>query len=178
MLLDELLRGCARLKILATSRERLRINGEQAHRLPSLTVPARGAAMRMRAADAGQYAALTLFIERAQAIDGRFEIHDANARPSLRSAACSTVSLWQSNSPPHAVISCRPARCSRSSTNAFRILTGGERFALPRHQTMLALIDWSYDLLTPREQRLSRTAFGLRRRLRLDRSERRVRRRG
>jgi predicted ATPase len=72
VLADVLLRGCPNLRILATSREPLRIAGEQSYRLPSLPFPTPQKALGLCAAEAIRYAAVVLFAQRAQAGDRRF----------------------------------------------------------------------------------------------------------
>jgi predicted ATPase/DNA-binding XRE family transcriptional regulator len=153
-LADALLRGCARLQILATSREPLRIAGEHTYRLPSLGVPLPQETPRLRAAEAAGYAAVVLFDQRARAIDHRFVLSDDNAP--IVAQICREL-----DGIPLA-IELAAARVKILSVQALstklaqrlQLLTGGDRTALPRHQTMRALIDWSYDLLSPPEQRL------------------------
>lgn len=135
---DALLGACSQLRILATSREPLRTAGERTYRLPSLDEPA----------------ALALFSDRARAVDHRFAITDENA--AILRDLCGRL-----DGIPLA-IELAAARVNLLSVRAlherlderFRILSGGERTALPRQQTMHATIDWSYNLLTPSEQRL------------------------
>jgi len=79
IVVDALLRGCAGVRILATSREPLRIAGEFTYRLPSLGVPSPDSARRLAAADAVKYGAVLLFAERARAVDQCFVLHDENA---------------------------------------------------------------------------------------------------
>jgi predicted ATPase len=153
-LADTLLRGCARLQILATSREPLRIAGEHTYRLPSLDFPLQHETPRLSAAEAAGYAAVVLFDQRARAIDHRFVLSDDNAP--IEAQICR-----QLDGIPLA-IELAAARVKILSVQALstkleqrlQLLTGGDRTALPRHQTMRALIDWSYDLLSPPEQRL------------------------
>jgi predicted ATPase/DNA-binding CsgD family transcriptional regulator len=153
-LADALLRGCPELRILATSREPLKVAGERAYRLPSLRVPTPDATRSLGASGAIAYGAIVLFSERARAVDHRFTLTDQNAPivadicrrvdgiPFAIELAAARVRILSVK-----VLSERLHQC-------FRILTGGERAALPRQQTMRALIDWSYDLLSPPEQRL------------------------
>jgi predicted ATPase/transcriptional regulator with XRE-family HTH domain len=153
-LADELLRGCEHLKILATSRERLRLSGERAYHLPSLALPSRKEASRLSAAQAQTYAALALFVERARAADGRFALDDTNAPVvaeicRLLDGVALAIELAAAR-----VRILSPSALLNRLDQRFRLLTQGDRSALPRHQTMRALLDWSYDLLTPREQRL------------------------
>jgi predicted ATPase/transcriptional regulator with XRE-family HTH domain len=151
---EALLQGCPPLRILATSRESLRIAGEQQYRLPSLQVPTVAQSVRLSAAGARDYSALVLFAQRAQQSDLRFTLDDRNAGTvaeicrrldgiplaiELAAARVNTLPLQT---------------LSANLDQRLRILTGGNRTALPRQQTMRALIDWSYDLLSPPEQRL------------------------
>ena len=141
-LADNLLHHCAGLRILASSREALGIAGESAYRTPSL---------------AGSEST-RLFLERARAANPRFSVTDANA--SSVAQICSRL-----DGIPLA-IELAAARTKLLSVDQiaarlddrFRLLVGGSRTALPRQQTLRALIDWSYDLLSDEEKRLFRTA--------------------
>jgi predicted ATPase/transcriptional regulator with XRE-family HTH domain len=149
-----LLRGCPRVRILATSREPLKAAGECTFRLPSLSVPPPEVGRRLRAADAAAYGALVLFTDRARAVDHRFTLTDENAP--IVAEVCRRL-----DGIPLA-IELAAARANLLSLKAlaerlddlFGILSGGERMALPRQQTMRATIDWSYELLAAPEQRV------------------------
>ncbi len=151
-----LLRACADLRVLATSREPLGVEGEYTYRLPSLGVPAGSAAHRLTAADAVKYGAVMLFCERARAVDQHFMLTDGNA------LTVSEICRRLDGIP--LAIELAAARMTVLSVKAihdkldrrFVVLTGGARTALPRQQTMRALIDWSYDLLDARERTLLR----------------------
>jgi predicted ATPase/transcriptional regulator with XRE-family HTH domain len=153
-LADTLLHGCPLLRILATSRESLRISGERTYRLPSLRVPTAQQAFGLSRADAMAYGAVALFAQRAQRSDHGFVLGDDNAP--LVAEICRRL-----DGIPLA-IELAAARVNVLSLRALatrldqrlRLLNNGDRTALPRHQTMRALIDWSYDLLDPAEQRL------------------------
>jgi predicted ATPase len=153
-LAESLLRGCPRLRLLVTSRESLRTAGEQVYRLPSLMCPIPRDAVRLGASQGTDYAAMVLFAERAHAKDGRFALSDENA------PIVAEICLRLDGIP--LAIELAAARIRVFSVKVllqkleqrFRILTVGDRTALPRHQTMRALIDWSYDLLTSSEQHL------------------------
>jgi predicted ATPase/class 3 adenylate cyclase len=141
-LADELLHQCAGLKILTSSREALGIAGEVAYRTPSL-------------ADSES---TSLFVDRARAANSKFAITDANA--SAVAQICSRL-----DGIPLAIelAAARTKLLSAEQIAArlddlFRLLVGGSRTALPRQQTLRALIDWSYDLLTEEEKQLLRTA--------------------
>lgn len=79
LLADAVLRECPEVRILATSREPLRIGGERIYRLPSLRTPAPADAGELDAAAAAGFAAIGLFVERAQAVDRDFALDDSNA---------------------------------------------------------------------------------------------------
>ncbi|MBC7878022.1 MAG: adenylate/guanylate cyclase domain-containing protein [Anaerolineales bacterium] len=142
-LANDLLHQCAGLKILASSREALGIAGEVAYRTPSL-------------ADSES---TRLFVERAQAANSKFSLTDySNA--SAVAQICSRL-----DGIPLAIelAAARTKLLSADQIAArlddlFRLLVGGSRTALPRQQTLRALIDWSYDLLTEEEKQLLRTA--------------------
>ncbi len=146
--------GCPRVRILATSREPLRAAGEHCYRLPSLSVPSRRAIRRKGATLAASSAAITLFTDRARAVDHRFELTEESAP--IIGEICRRL-----DGIPLA-IELAAARVNVLSVKAiaeklddrFRILTGGHRTALPRQQTMRATIDWSYDILAAPEQRV------------------------
>ena len=145
--------GCPQVRILATSREPLRAAGEHVYRLPSLRVPSPEATRRL-SASTPRYGAIALFNDRARAADHRFTLADENAP--IVAELCRRL-----DGIPLA-IELAAARVNQLSLNAlaqklddrFRILTGGDRTALPRQQTMRATIDWSYDLLAAPEQRV------------------------
>jgi predicted ATPase len=153
-LADALLRGCPHLRILATSREPLRIAGEQTYRLPSLNFPAPRDIAGLSAAGATEYTAVVLFVQRAQAIDRGLVLSDENA-PVVAEICRRLEGIPLAIEPAAGRVNILPVRALATKLDQrLRILTRGDRTALPRHQTMRALIDWSYDLLTPPEQRL------------------------
>jgi predicted ATPase/class 3 adenylate cyclase len=145
--------ACPRVAILASSRQALKIRGEVTYRMPSLAVPAAGAALdELNAEHALEYAAIALFVERAQAVNYRFAFSDANA-PIV-------AEICQRLDGVALAIELAAARVNVLSLTQirdrlderFRVLTGGNRDRVPRQQTLRALIDWSYDLLDEREQ--------------------------
>ncbi len=152
-LADRLLRACPRVRILATSQEPLRIDGESLYRVPSLSLTSSGAAT---ADEAGECEAVQLFVDRAATSDPAFALTEANARHLL--AVCRRL-----DGIPLA-IELAAARLRSMSLVAieerlddrFRLLTKGSRTALPRHQTLGAMVDWSYDLLNAFEQAVLR----------------------
>lgn len=153
-LCDHLLRACPGLYILATSREGLNIAGETTYRVPSLGLPDPRAQQAI--SDLVQVEAVRLFVERAQAAQPGFQVNEQNA------ASLAQLCVRLDGIP--LAIELAAARVKALSVDQinqrlddrFRLLTGGSRTALPRQQTLRALIDWSYDLLTPEEQTLLR----------------------
>ena len=154
--IDAILRGCPRVKILATSREGLNVSGESVHRMPSLGLPPEGAPLT--AAQASAFGAVALFTERARAADGRFTLTDQNA--AIVAEVCRRldgIALAIELAAPRVKV-LAVEQLSKRLDERFRILTGGSRSALPRQQTMRALIDWSYDLLSDNEKTVFRRA--------------------
>jgi predicted ATPase/transcriptional regulator with XRE-family HTH domain len=149
-----LLTGCPRVRILATSREPLRAAGEYCYRLPSLSLPSPRAGRQLGVSDAASYGAIVLFRDRACAANHHFALTDENAP--IAAEICRRL-----DGIPLA-IELAAARVNLLSVKAlakkiddtFQVLTGGERTALPRQQTMRATIEWSYDLLAAPEQRV------------------------
>ncbi|PXX37173.1 MULTISPECIES: winged helix-turn-helix domain-containing protein [Burkholderia] len=142
----------AGLCVLATSREALRIQGERLCPIPPLDVPCEGAddAEILRAS------AVQLFSARARAADPRFPLHGRSV--SLMASVCRRL-----DGLPLA-IELAAARAAVLGIDVlaahlddhFRLLTGGFRTALPRHQTLQAMYDWSYRLLGDAERLLLR----------------------
>ena len=148
-LAEAVLKTAPRVHILATSREPLRAEGEQLHRLPSLEVPP--ASGNLAPDDALRYSAVQLFADRAMATDG-FSLLDADVSAVLE--ICRRL-----DGVPLA-LELAAARVDAFGVKGlaarlddrFAVLTKGRRTALPRHQTLRAAIDWSYDLLPEIEQ--------------------------
>jgi predicted ATPase/class 3 adenylate cyclase/Tfp pilus assembly protein PilF len=158
-LAETLLRSCPGLRILATSREALRVGGETVRRVPSLSLPDPERWLSAGGEPEGnltQYDAARLFIERALAVDPAFAVTNANA------PAVAQICHRLDGIP--LAIELAAARVRHLSVvqimdrldDRFRLLTGGSRTALPRHQTLRAAVDWSYDLLSEPEQVLLR----------------------
>jgi len=149
---EKLLRNCPKIKIIATSREALNCSGEQTYRLPSLSVPDKSIVNSPE--QLTQYESVRLFIERALSVNHNFRVNNNNA-PAL-AGICTCL-----DGIPLA-IELAAARTKVLSVekiydrldNRFNLLTGGSRTALPRQQTLKALIDWSYDLLSEKEKKL------------------------
>jgi predicted ATPase/class 3 adenylate cyclase len=152
-LADQLLHACPALTLLASSREGLGIAGETVIPVPPLALP--------EAADASLDAlarceAVRLFVARAAAVQPRFALTERNAPAitqicrrldgiplalELAAARCAVFT---------------PEQIAARLDDRFRLLAGGSRTALPRHQTLRALVDFSYDLLTEPERALLR----------------------
>jgi len=147
---EAILQNCARVKILATSREPLRFTGEQSYRLPSLGLPDQ--AGEITAAEALQHAAIRLFVARAgQAVEG-FVLTDEIAP--VIAALCRRL-----DGIPLAIELAaarlrilKPRELLDRLDRRFGLLSGGSRNVLPRHQTLTALIDWSWDHLYDSER--------------------------
>lgn len=149
---DTLLRQSNPLQILATSREALNISGEQTFRIPSLSLPDMDdAALPDKLLD---YESTRLFVERASAVSTGF-------RPSAVNATAVALICRRLDGIPLAlelaaarVRSLPVEEINHRLDNCFQLLTGGNRSARPRQQTLRALIDWSYDLLNAQEKSL------------------------
>src|SRR5512139_2920398 len=149
---EALIQACAHLSIVASSRERLAIAGESVIRVPSLPTPQASAGLTAMAAC--EYPAVRLFVERASALGLGFTLTDANA--ATIGSICARL-----DGIPLAIELAVPRlrvlsvdQLARGLEERFRLLTGGNRTALPRQQTLHALIDWSYALLNDAEKLL------------------------
>jgi predicted ATPase/DNA-binding SARP family transcriptional activator len=148
---DRLLRACPALRIVTTSRERLNVTGEQVWPVGGLTVPAPGAAGSAAVAGAD---AVRLIVERVAAASPAFALTDANSGaiaqicrrldglPLALELAAASIQALGAN------------RVARRLDDRFRLLVRGSRTALPRHQTLQAIVDWSYELLDAAHRRL------------------------
>jgi predicted ATPase/class 3 adenylate cyclase/tetratricopeptide (TPR) repeat protein len=153
-LVTTLLQECPHLFVLASSREALGIAGELPYRVPSLSTPdvRRSASLE----NLTQYEAVRLFIERTEVVSPGFTVTKANA------PAIAQICYRLDGIPLAVELAAARVRMLNVEQIAarlddrFRLLTGGSRTAMPRHQTLRALIDWSYDLLTEAERALLR----------------------
>jgi len=175
VLVSELIRAAPGVRVIATSREPLSVTGEHVLPVPPLELPAAAGAAaggpgQFSAAAGGpgkfsaaetlaqlrQNEAVMLFIERAAAASGNFELTAANQAAvvdlcrrldglplAIELAAVRTRALG-------------PEQIRDRLSDRFGLLTGGSRAALPRHQTLRTTIEWSYDLLTSAERTLLR----------------------
>jgi predicted ATPase len=149
-----ILKACPTVQVLATSREQLGVEGEQAYRLPSLSVPSAGS--ELNSSNALDFAAVALFTHRAMSANSGFVLNDETA--SVIGDICRRLDGIA------LAIELAAARVDILSVSEirehlrerFRILTDGRRTSVERQQTMRATIDWSYDLLSGPEQTLFR----------------------
>jgi predicted ATPase/DNA-binding XRE family transcriptional regulator len=149
---ETLLRTCPRVRVVATSREPLRIDYEQVYRLPSLSVPTAAAARTLDAEAAAGFAAIELFALRGKAVQSRFVLTHENA-PTVADICRRLDGIPLALELAAARLNVLDVAALAVKLEArFALLAGGARTSLPRQQTMRALIDWSYDLLTPAEQ--------------------------
>ncbi|TXG02862.1 transcriptional regulator [Burkholderia territorii] len=142
----------AGLRVLATSREALRIQGERLCPVPPLEVPGEAADER----EIVGASAVQLFSARARAADPRFPL-DARSL-SLMASVCRRLDglpLAIELAAARAAVGGGDVLASHLDDH-FRLLTGGFRTALPRHQTLQAMYDWSYRLLGDAERLLLR----------------------
>jgi len=151
ILAEEIFRGTKAVHILATSREALRVEGERVHRLPPLNFPA--STQGLKAADALDFPSIQLFVERAAASLGAFDLTDAEAP--LVADICRrldgialAIEIAASRVDVFGV-----AGLAARLNDRFQLLMQGRRTALPRHRTLGATLDWSYSLL-PESERL------------------------
>ena len=141
---EAVLRLCPHVTIMATSREVLRVPGEYVYRVPPLDVPPRG---KTGPDDILGHSAVELFIARATALDSDYSQfggdlprvaaicrHLDGIPLAIEFAAAGAATLGI-------------ATVAASLTDRFTLLRTGRRTALPRHQTLRATLDWSYDLL-------------------------------
>jgi predicted ATPase/DNA-binding SARP family transcriptional activator len=162
-LAETLLIRCPGLKILATSRQVLGVKGETVWRVPSLAVPKTRADKSIAPADILHvskfldFAAIRLFSERARAAESTFEISPKNAFAVV--TICSRLDgIPLAIELAAARVKAMPVeKIAARLIDRFRILMGSHSNPagpLPRHQTLRASIDWSYDLLSVQERTL------------------------
>jgi predicted ATPase/DNA-binding XRE family transcriptional regulator len=151
---EALLNAASGLKILATSREALGISGEVIWVVPSLSLPDTKTLLQVE--ELYQYEAIELFVERARLVQPHFDLTKSNAS-SVAQICYHLDGIPLAIELAAARIKMMTAEQINSHLdNRFQLLTGGSRTALPRHQTLRAAIDWSYDLLSESEQLLLR----------------------
>ncbi|MGD8394214.1 MAG: tetratricopeptide repeat protein [Candidatus Eiseniibacteriota bacterium] len=153
-LAQTLLASCAELKIIATSRENLGVPGEAVFHVSSLALPDPGA--RRRPQELERFEAVQLFVERARAVRPDFAL-TADSAPSVVEICHRLDGIPLAIELAAARIRALPVReIAGRLDDRFRLLRGGSRTAVPRHQTLRALIDWSYETLEELEQTMLR----------------------
>ncbi len=151
-LVAELLAACSELKILATSREALRIRGERECLVPPLELPNLDQLPALETIS--QYASVGLFIQRAQAVKPDFKITDETA-PAVAEICHRLDGLPLAIELAAARIKLLPPRAMLARLeHRLEFLTGGKRDSPARQQTLRNAIAWSYDLLNETEQEL------------------------
>jgi predicted ATPase/DNA-binding SARP family transcriptional activator len=139
------------MRVLATSREPLRIIGEYSYQVSPLTMPAADDAVD----DALTHSAVQLFVQRAQAVDHAFAL-TPQTLPAVRE-----ICVRLDGQPLAIELAAARLRTLTASqvaarlSDRFQLLTGGSRTALPRHRTLRAVVEWSWDLLEDDERRLA-----------------------
>jgi predicted ATPase/DNA-binding winged helix-turn-helix (wHTH) protein len=149
-LAEMFMRHCPRTTLLATSREILRIDGEHVYRVPPLEVPAEDVNETGRILD---HSAVELFLARGKGLDADFSSHTDDL------PAIATICRHLDGIP--LAIEFAAARAAALGIDhvaaglhdRFALLTSGRRTAVPRHRTLRAMLDWSYELL-PEPERL------------------------
>jgi predicted ATPase/DNA-binding winged helix-turn-helix (wHTH) protein len=149
---EELIRCVPTLHLLATSREAMRVEGEHVYELSALACPPEGSSLS--AHDALQYPAVQLLVDRMRAVRGDFELGDADAPiaagicrrldgiPLAIELAAGRVHIFGLSKTAN-LLDCR-----------LNLSWVGRRTALPKHQTLNAALEWSYDLLGEPEKRV------------------------
>jgi predicted ATPase/DNA-binding SARP family transcriptional activator len=151
---EELLRHCPNLQIMITSSQPLNVQGEYVYRLGTLSFPQDCTGLTVE--HAKSYSAIELFVQRARAAYHTFELTDVNA-PAIGEICRRLDGIALAIELAAARVRVlSPSRLNEGLKARFRILTSGNRAGLPRHQTLGALIDWSYNLLDEIEKDLLR----------------------
>jgi non-specific serine/threonine protein kinase len=151
---EHLLHNCPGLAILTTSRECLAIAGERVYLVPTLSLP--GPIAREPLEAVAESEAVRLFCERAQAVAPAMTLTAGNA------AAIAAICRQLDGIPLAIELAASRARLLTLEQivarldDRFELLTNGSRTAPPRHRTLQALMDWSYELLSPHERSLLR----------------------
>jgi predicted ATPase/DNA-binding CsgD family transcriptional regulator len=153
-LVEDILRAAPSVRVLATSREPLQVQGEYVVPVPPLALPPSGGSQPL--SQLRQNEAVLLFTERAAAASGTFELTSSNQ------AAVVGLCRRLDGLPLAIELAAVRTRVLTAEqilerlTDRFALLTGGGRAALPRQQTLRTTIDWSHDLLASAEQALLR----------------------
>ncbi len=149
---DRILRACPTVRIVATSREPLGITGERLWPVEPLALPPDGA----DAATAVRYAAVRLLADRAVAVRPGFAVSEANLAAVVRICRALDGMPLAIELAAARLRAMAPDEVAARLDDRFRLLTGGSRTALPRHQTLRAVVDWSWELMSEPERALCR----------------------
>ncbi|HSF84419.1 MAG TPA: tetratricopeptide repeat protein [Acidimicrobiia bacterium] len=146
--ISTLLRGVADLRVLATSRQRLGVSSEVEYRVPPMSTPDENS----DTASMSEHDSVRLLVDRARLARPSFELSHDNAEAVGRiTRQLDGIPLaLELAAAKLAVLT--PEQIAEHLDDRFRLLTAGTRTALPRHQTLEAAVDWSYDLLPERER--------------------------
>jgi predicted ATPase/DNA-binding SARP family transcriptional activator len=151
-LAETLLLACPDLRILATSREALGIDGERRYVAPSLSLPKLHGELNVIV----EAEAVKLFVERAMTVIPNFQISETNAPIiALICKRLDGIALAIELAAARARLM-KLEQIVERLDDAFQLLTGGSRTALPRHQTLRGTLDWSYSMLSEKEKILLR----------------------
>ncbi len=149
-LAEAIVESCRHVRVLATSREGLAVDGEQVMPLRSLGLPGRaGDAVGVESSDAAR-----LFLDRAQSAQADFSLTEGDA------AAVAEICRRLDGIPlaielaAARAVAMSPSEIAELLDERFRLLAGGRRSAVERHQTLRATVDWSYSLLDAGERRV------------------------
>ncbi|MEU4578478.1 BTAD domain-containing putative transcriptional regulator [Nonomuraea sp. NPDC023979] len=150
---DRVLADCPGVRILATSREPLGITGEVTWTLPPLGLPPAGTG----ADEAGAYPAVRLFAERAAAVRPGYEVGaDTEAVVAICRALDGMPLAIELAAARLRSMSASEIASRLGGVGQFRLLSSGSRTAQPRHQTLRAVVEWSWNLLDEQERALGR----------------------
>jgi predicted ATPase/class 3 adenylate cyclase len=151
-LVSRILRECGETKILTSSRERLHVMGERVYPVLPLSLPSSNESLSV--AEVAHYEALALFVERAQNVLPEFRVDNENLEALVEVChKLDGIPLALELAASRLRVISLPELAYRLDER-LRILRGGMRSELSRHRTLRATLDWSYELLTPREQEL------------------------
>jgi predicted ATPase len=151
-LVDRLLGRCPALAVLATSREPLGLPGEVLHPVGPLALPAEDVAP----AEAARYPAVRLFADRGAAARPGFAVDQATLSPVLRICRALDGIPLAIELAAARLRALSPEQIAGRLDDRFRLLADGSRRAMARHQTLRAVVDWSWDLLGDDERVLLR----------------------
>jgi predicted ATPase/DNA-binding SARP family transcriptional activator len=147
---ETLLKNCPNLKILATSRDILQLEGEAVYHVPPLTIPESQQAHSIE--EIANSESVQLFAQRAKLVLSNFEINETNMKALVR--ICNRlegIPLAIELAAAHVDIF-TPEEILNQLNRSFDLLTSSTRSALPRHRTMHASIEWGWNLLTEAER--------------------------